>query len=64
MVETGREGLERYTDRVIEAIKNEDMVKAVDLVRGATGASEEHAIEVVLTLAEGWQDAVMAGFVR
>jgi len=61
MVETGNEKLENYVDQVIEAISRDDMVKAVELVRGATGVSEKYAIEMVLTLAEGWQDAEERG---
>ncbi len=61
--DTASDLLAGYADEVMEAIMCGDMVKAVELVRGATGATEKHAVEVVLTLAEGWNDAKERGLV-
>lgn len=61
MLELSASRLDQRMDQLIDAIEHSELIKAVDLVRGMTGASERQAVELVLTMAESFADAEATG---
>ena len=52
---------EQLIDQVIEAMEKDELDKAVMLVRGATRVSPRQAMDIVLTLMEGLDEADRKG---